>query len=399
MRLFIWALFIGTLATGCISMSKPSPKTSGNQEQEKLAQAWLQEGQELLQKGDLVGSLKKYKLVLTISPQNREAIEKKRWLETEVGKVAEKHYRAGLKAKKRGKYATARRQFLMALRLKPHHEKAREMLTTHARVEASQYVLHTLKPGESLSTVAKTYYGDYKKFPLIAAYNEFEDASKLAVGQQIKVPKIDNTSFLITTQSVKTEERKEEASHSDSSGADATEDKVNDAAEDAVSDLETPESQEEPVDVVALYRDQGISLFEQKQYEEAIFELKKVLNVNPKDTEARKFLHKSHFNRALSLMAKEDYLLAKQEFDISAKYTSRCEQCEKYAKQCDESYKGLHYNRGISYFGKERLQEAIEEWKLVQVVDPNYKDVQKNLRKAELLLERLDEIKKAQDDS
>ena len=47
MRLFIWVLFIGTLATGCISISKPSPKTTGNLEKEELAQLWLQEGQEL----------------------------------------------------------------------------------------------------------------------------------------------------------------------------------------------------------------------------------------------------------------------------------------------------------------------------------------------------------------
>jgi len=338
----------------------------------------------------LVGSLKKYKLVLTISPQNREAIEKKRWLETELAKVSEKHYRAGMKAKKRGQYAKARRQFLMALRLKPNHAKAKGMLTTHARVEARHYVLHTMQPGESLSAVAKTYYGDYKKFPLIAAFNELEDASKLAVGKKIKVPKIDGTPFLISTRAVKTEEKKEEKADT---GAPSTIEE-----DEAVSDLETQESQEEPVDPVVLYREQGISLFEQKQYEEAIFELKKVLNVDPKDTEAREFLHKSHFNRALSLMAKEDYMVAKKEFGLSAKYTPRCEKCEKYAKQCDDSYKDLHYNQGISYFGKENLKKAIEEWKLVQAVDPNYKDVQKNIQKAGLLLNRLEEIKKGQND-
>jgi tetratricopeptide (TPR) repeat protein len=390
MRLFIWVLFIGTLATGCASISKPSPKTFGNLGKEELTQLWLQEGRELLQKGDLAAALEKNKLVLTINPQNREAIEKTRWLETKVAKVAEKHYRAGLKAKKRGQYAKARRQFLMALRLKPSHEKAKKMLTTHARVEAKQYVVHTLQSGESLSTVAKTYYGDYKKFPLIAAYNELEDASKLTVGKKIKVPKIDGTPFLISTHAVKAEEKNQEVAYTDPSEA------ISD--DEAFLALATSESQEEPVDPVALYRDQGISLFEQKQYEEAIFELKKVLNVDPKDTEARKFLHKSHFNRALSLLAKEDYLSAKKEFGISAKYTSRCEECKQYARQCDESYKDLHYNQGISYFGKEKLQEAIQEWELVQAVDPNYKAVQKNLQKAGLLLKRLEEIKKGRDE-
>ena len=390
-KLFIGILFIGTFLTGCTSLSKPSPKTDTvkNREQEKLTQVWLQEGQALLKKGDLVGAQEKYKLVRTINPQHQEAIKKTQWLKKEVTRVAEKHYRAGLKAKKRGQYAKARHQFLITLRLKPNHEKAKKMLTTHERVEAKQYIVHTLKPGESLSAVAKIYYGDYKKFPLIAAFNEFEDASRLTVGQKIKVPKIDNTPFLISTQAVKTEKKKQEETYTDPSETIAN--------DEAFLELATSEMQEEPVDPVALYRDQGISLFEQKQYEEAIFELKKVLSVDANDKEARKYLHQSHFNRALNLMAKADYLTAKKEFDISATYTNRCEECKTYAKQCDESYMDHHYNLGISYFAKEKLQEAIEEWKLVQAVDPHYKDVQKNLQKAELLLHRLEEIKKGRE--
>jgi tetratricopeptide (TPR) repeat protein len=188
---------------------------------------------------------------------------------------------------------------------------------------------------------------------------------------------------------VKTEKKKQEVAYT------APPEAI--AHDDAFLELATTESQEEePVDPVALYRDQGISLFEQKQYEEAIFELQKVLNVNSKDKEARKYLHEAHFNLALSLLAKEDYLAAKKAFNLSAKHTTQCDKCETYAKQCDESYKDLHYNQGISYFGKEQLKKAIAEWKLVQALDPNYKDVNKNLQKAELLLNRLEEIKKGQ---
>jgi nucleoid-associated protein YgaU len=203
---------MATVVTGCISMSKPSPKTAAteNREPAKLAQLWMQQGQELVQKGDFVGAQKKYKLVRTISPQNQDALQKLQWLEREISRAAEKHYKAGLKAKKRGQYAKARRQFLMTLRMKPNHKKAKEMLTTHARVEAKQYIVHTLKPGESLSSVAKIYYGDYKKFPLIAAFNELEDASKLTVGQKIKVPQNKDTPFLISPQAVKTEKKKQE---------------------------------------------------------------------------------------------------------------------------------------------------------------------------------------------
>ncbi len=47
----------------------------------------------------------------------------------------------------------------------------------------------------------------------------------------------------------------------------------------------------------------------------------------------------------------------------------------------------------IHYFGKEQLKEAIDEWKLVKKIDPDYKDLAPNLKKAELLYERLESIK------
>jgi hypothetical protein len=40
------------------------------------------------------------------------------------------------------------------------------------------------------------------------------------------------------------------------------------------------------------------------------------------------------------------------------------------------------------------LPEAIEKWELVYAVDPNYKDVKRNIKKAKTLLERLEQIKK-----
>jgi cell fate (sporulation/competence/biofilm development) regulator YlbF (YheA/YmcA/DUF963 family) len=54
-----------------------------------------------------------------------------------------------------------------------------------------------------------------------------------------------------------------------------------------------------------------------------------------------------------------------------------------------------HYNRGLSYFGKQQLSEAVREWELVRAVDPNYKDVEKDIEKAKTLLERLENIKKS----
>jgi hypothetical protein len=58
-------------------------------------------------------------------------------------------------------------------------------------------------------------------------------------------------------------------------------------------------------------------------------------------------------------------------------------------------YKGVHYDKGLSYFENEKLADAIREWELVYTLDPNYKDVDRNLKKARTLLERLEKIKRS----
>ena len=424
----IGCFLCGLFAGGCVTMFQPSPEDATKDPVgEKLARTWVEEGQAFEKKGDLPEALRKYKLALVVSPDNQTAIENTGRLGKEIRQLAEKHYRAGLKAKKRGQYSMARRQFLMALRLRPDHKKAKSMLTTRAHVEAKQYLVHTLQPRESLSMVAKMYYGDYKKFPLIAAYNDLDDATRVSVGQRIKVPQIEGVPFLAPVKPGQEEpvkgkmepipqegEEKGQGREADRGEVPSTDgdrgemeapsehDDVQTAPfegiddDEALSDLAMTESEEEPIDVVALYRDQGISLFEQKHYEEAIVELNKAFNANDQDSKAREFLHKSHFHHGLALFNKKNYMLAKKEFEQAGAYASECLQCVEYAQRCQEAYLEHHYNQGLTHFGKEQLEKAIQEWELVMAVDPNYRDVRKSLQKAGLLLKRLEEIKKSE---
>jgi cell fate (sporulation/competence/biofilm development) regulator YmcA (YheA/YmcA/DUF963 family) len=56
----------------------------------------------------------------------------------------------------------------------------------------------------------------------------------------------------------------------------------------------------------------------------------------------------------------------------------------------------MHYKRGIRFFDKERLNEAIKEWELVRYMDPDYKKVNELINKAKMLLEKIEELKKSQ---
>jgi cell fate (sporulation/competence/biofilm development) regulator YmcA (YheA/YmcA/DUF963 family) len=56
----------------------------------------------------------------------------------------------------------------------------------------------------------------------------------------------------------------------------------------------------------------------------------------------------------------------------------------------------MHYKKGIQFFEKELLLEAIEELELVKVIDTKYKTVDYLIKKAKTILKKIEEIKESQ---
>jgi len=325
-----------------------------------LLQGYLQSGKHHEATGDLVAALRHFKLALTVDPSNQVALRSCNRLEKEIRSSAEKHYNAGLNLQKEGKYALARKEFLTALRLYPGYQKASEMLTAKKRIEIKGYVAHKVKPGDNLSKLAAIYYGDYRKFPIIAKYNNISDAIPLRVGQELKIPEIRSIEF--------------------AEGKRPTED--NDMA-----------LKEDEVDQATIYRDHGIELFNDKKYQKALIEFNKVLSANPDDSVVLEYAYKCCFLQAVDFYEQKDYLTARDRFRLSLKYRSDCQQCHKYMKNCENSYKKLHYKKGMQFYNNERINEAIKEWKLVRNQDPDYKRVNYLINKAQTILKKLNELK------
>jgi tetratricopeptide (TPR) repeat protein len=141
--------------------------------------------------------------------------------------------------------------------------------------------------------------------------------------------------------------------------------------------------------------DQAMALFEQKKYGKAIPLFKKAKAAEPDNSRIDTNLFESYFQQGLTQFNKEQYLEARQSFSSAVQYNDACEQCRTYIKTCEDTYKEKHYNLGIHYFGKEQLEQAINEWEKVEDIDPDYKDVQSNLKKARILYERLESIKQS----
>ena len=248
------------------------------------------------------------------------------------------------------------------------------------------FIVHTVKPEETLSKLAKMYYGDLQKYDLIAKFNDMQASDSLRVGQEIKIPEVEGVPFLAPENKALQETK---------TPAEAVP-----AAEEAPLEKAAPEPEKVEVappeeDQATAYRKSGIELYQQKNYADAVIELQKALSANPDDKVAKDYLSLAYFEQGVASYNKKDYSQAIKSFQTSRQFNSDCEKCETYLKQSADKFKDIHYRKGVSYFGEEKLAEAISEWEQVYKMDPAYKDVEKNISKARILLQRLEEIKQS----
>jgi len=357
-----------------------------------LGEVFVQKGREYETKEDLVAALRNYNLALTVDPLNHEALEGQNRLKIALHNLAEGHYKEGLRFHKEGKYGLARQEFLIALRLRPDYPEVINMFTSRKQIQIKRYLVHTIEPGESLSKVAQIYYGDYHKFPIIARYNNIADATKVYVGQEIKIPEIEGMEFEMGQAAVRTEKMEVPDSGSLAWEGDALET----FRADQAPEPEAQEGDRERVDQVAIYREYGIELFGKKDYQEALVEFAKVLNAYPEDHLALEYSYKSYFQNAMTLFENKDYLAARDQFQACLRYKHDCQECHRHIQASEDLYKELHYKRGMQLYHMELLHDAINEWELVKALDPNYKMTEYLINKANTILGKIEELKRSQ---
>lgn len=135
--------------------------------------------------------------------------------------------------------------------------------------------------------------------------------------------------------------------------------------------------------------------FNRNEFPAAIAEFEKYLQARPDDAEIRSHVSIAYFRQALIDYNKSEFMTAAKGFRAALAYDGRCDKCTTYIAQNEESFKDAHYNKGVVFYDNQQLAEAINEWEPVYNLDPGYKEVERNLRKARNLMEKLEKIKKS----
>lgn len=431
---------------GCVASDPPRQARVPDlkPEEQQLVEEYIAKGRSFEEQMSYSSALEQYELALAVNPENETAARYKENVLLTLSKRAEEYYQQGLVLDDQGKYSAAREAYLKALQNWPDHAQARKKLLPEGITdENTPYITHTLTYGESVSKLGLIYYGDLKTYPVIGKFNNLEDVTRVQVGKELKIPVIPGTdlSGLQQLQADYLASRKAETAGMEKLSGKQTE-PLPPESENSPSDLPAPEPtasatpapeppETEPsssdsdisdlpltpsgeTDLTASIEtavygekkpdkdtvdsdmyDQAMVLFNQKKYKQAIPLFEDLKKATPENDRFNRFLFDSHFQLGLIQFDSDEYLPAKASFESALSYDASCRMCPGYIEKCETTYKEKHYNLGIHYFGKEQLEKAIVEWKRVADLDPEFKDVSSNLKKAQLLQERLESIKKS----
>jgi tetratricopeptide (TPR) repeat protein len=229
-------------------------------------------------------------------------------------------------------------------------------------ITVKRFIIHTVQPEESLSKLAKMYYGDLSKFDIIAKFNSIEDGTRLKVGQELKIPEVEGLPFLVKGETVET--------------------KTAVMPKEAAVSKAVPQKEEVIEDQTVNYRELGIELYKNKEYAGAITEFKKVLNVNPADKVAIDYMALAYFDKGRQSFENKAYPQATKEFETSLKYNKDCSDCRKYIDRIQKQRVANVRQDAIALYNQKKYKEAIVKFEAVAKKSPKDSQVNGYLAKA-----------------
>jgi tetratricopeptide (TPR) repeat protein len=414
------------LLLGCQASQTP-------RELDKQANAYIEQAQAYENQGNLLEALEQFKLAQTIAPEEPVVSEGIQRIEKQLDELAENHYQAGLRFRDRGKWDLAKKEFLKALYYRPEYEKAASMLQQRQSEAGTKFITHRIAAGESISKLALKYYGDYKKYHHIANFNKMTDVTRVRVGQQIRIPVIDGVSLenliQISTSATAASQTTSEISGeytlheiqpgeslskiakkyygdyklfrviADYNGIDdptsikvgqkvkvprletagavqapayATEPAEPEPLKEASESTEAYEAEaDEPMDQVAGYRETGVSLFEDKQYKDAIVEFQKVLSADPNDPAAKAYISRSYLEVGKAHLAANRLNEAKSALTTALDYDENCAQCPELLARCQSTESESLLEKGEELLRSNQYDQAIETLKRALALNPD----------------------------
>jgi tetratricopeptide (TPR) repeat protein len=375
---------LALLLGGCAGVAGPSEesKTSGaaSTARDPLAARHRQQAEALERDGQLRRAAEEWKIALTITPGDTRARESLRALQARIDQQVSERIEEGRKAVARRVQVEARRKFLAALALDPANRAAFDALQNDTR--EVEFISHTVRAGDTLSSLAQRYYGDRSRSEVIWETNQLPPNPRLAPGTTLKIPEIPGVPF------VHPEARKPPPAVA----AVPTPDMPRPGPAPAPAPGPVgPAPKEEFTPEVNPLLAEAREAIERSDYGDAIGTVDKYLASKPGDREGLTIKKQALYGQAKSQIEARQYPESIQSLTLLARLQPDYEDAPSLLKQARTRLVDQHYTQGVRFYREEKLKEAIAEWRVVLEMDPTNANARRNIDQAERLLRGLEQ--------
>ncbi|MGH6690380.1 MAG: LysM peptidoglycan-binding domain-containing protein [Gammaproteobacteria bacterium] len=349
---------------------RPAPEPPRPSARETLAASHRDRALELEREGVLRRALDEWKIARAIDPDMAALREGQARLEARIEGLVAERVAEGKAALARGSHVEARRRFLLALALDPGNRALLGLLQNEVR--DVEFLVHTVRAGETLAGLAERYYGDRLRSEVIWETNQLPPNPRLAAGTTLKIPEIPGLPFA----------RPRPAAPP-----------VAPAPGPIAVAPSRPDREEQPPEINPLIAEAREAL-ERNDYPTALGDLDKLLGADPGNREGVTLKKLVLYRRGKAELDQKKYDASYKTLTVLARLQPDYEDVPRLLQQTKGRVVDQHYQQGIRLYREEKLPQAIAEWKQVLDIDPQHANAKKNIEQAERLLKGLEQRRK-----
>jgi tetratricopeptide (TPR) repeat protein len=376
----ILAVATALALAGCATATGDGPGTPGAMvapgPRDALAAEHRARAAELEPAGALRAALQQYDIALTIKPDDDGARQGRARLAARIEQVAAERMRAAREALQRDDHLTARHHLLATLALDPHNRAAFQAL--RSEVKDLRFVTHTVRAGETLSSIAQRYYGDRSRSEVIWELNQLPPRPRLAPGTTLRIPQIPGVPFLVAAPS----------GGPTLPGTTPPADMPRPAPPPPTA-APAPDADEAPR-VDPLYAE-AREAFEKRELTVALADVDRLLASNPRHPEGLDLKKSILYEQGKAQLEAADYRASYETLTQLARLAPDHEDGAALLRQARARLVQHYYAEGLRLYRNEKLEEAIAQWRLVLQLDPRHANAQRNIEQAERILKTLEQ--------
>lgn len=347
----------------------PSPR-------QLLAVEHREQAAKLEAEGQLHRARDEWKIALTVAPDDAAAQKGLAAVDARIERDVAAHIQEGRAALSRGVTAEARRQFLQALALDPANRTAFDALQ---ELREPEFILYTVRAGDTFGSLAQRYYGDRGRGEVIAETNQIAPNARLVAGTRLKIPEIPGVPFVHP-----------EARPPDTTARPAP--PPPDATKPGPGSAPPPPG--EAIEEVNPFLQEARESLDKGDLTGALGDVDRFLAGNPRSREGLDLKKAVLYRQAKGQLAEQKYSDSFRTLTQLAKLQPDYEDSANLLRQTRTRLVDQYYSDGIRLYREEKLKDAIAQWRAVLELDPQHAGAKRNIEQAERLLRGLEERQK-----